>query len=156
MRESMPAGEVEDSLLLKITVDIREGQTARWRRRARRGTMTRPSTKKKSRSRSRQARPWITWPWSRPSNHYLRGEMAEALGKAGLQGKPNPVDAKTGLPERAAKRLSELNFFSQMAVLRQVHALQRTTGESPQTLAALGACLRQPWPVDQVSLERVA
>ncbi len=137
MRESMPAGEVEDSLLLKITVDIREGQTARWRV-ERAGADNDEAVYEKE----------VSFPFT-PGKavDYMalvaaveplsRGEMAEALGKAGLQGKPNPVDAKTGLPERTAKRLSELNFFSQMAVLREVHALQRTTGESPQTLAAL-------------------
>ncbi|HEY4309032.1 MAG TPA: hypothetical protein VGN12_06235 [Pirellulales bacterium] len=66
-----------------------------------------------------------------------RTEIPDALRKAGMQGNANKVDKTVLLAERSKKRLAELNFFSQMAALREVHKLVRDEGESAQTLAAL-------------------
>ena len=61
-------------------------------------------------------------------------------GRGPRQGRLAGKAESRGRENRTAQHreaIDEFNFFSQMAVLRKVHALQRTTGESPQTLAAL-------------------
>ncbi len=66
-----------------------------------------------------------------------RTELVDALRKAGFSGEPNPQQASVAVPAATEQALREMNFFSQFAALRELHRLQQTKGESPQTLAAL-------------------
>jgi tetratricopeptide (TPR) repeat protein len=67
----------------------------------------------------------------------IAGDLAEALKKAGFQGRPNVIKSSVEVPAEIENRLREMNFLSQYSALRQLHALQRSDGESVQTLAAL-------------------
>jgi tetratricopeptide (TPR) repeat protein len=66
-----------------------------------------------------------------------RSEIVDALRTAGFHGEPNRADPMVTVPASVRKQLAEMNFFSQFAALRELHQLQRTKGESPETLAAL-------------------
>lgn len=66
-----------------------------------------------------------------------RGEIVEALRKAGFEGTAVKMAGDQPVPEEAERRLGELTFTEPYAALRILHAACRETGESPARLGAL-------------------
>jgi tetratricopeptide (TPR) repeat protein len=66
-----------------------------------------------------------------------RTELAEALRKTGLQGHPPAQKNNVTISSEIGKQLAEMNFFSQFAALRELHALERSQGRSVETLGGL-------------------
>jgi len=68
---------------------------------------------------------------------FSRTSFVEALKKAGFQGTAVAFHPEAGVPEEIDKNLNEMVFTSQFAAVRELHALIRTSGESPARLGAL-------------------
>src|SRR5262249_15992529 len=66
-----------------------------------------------------------------------RTKFVEALKQAGAEGSANPQKPATALSPAIETQLRQMNFLSQFAALRELHALGKTQGESSQTLAGL-------------------
>jgi tetratricopeptide (TPR) repeat protein len=66
-----------------------------------------------------------------------RGALPEVLGKVGLVGKAAPKKGDDRVPDGVEERLGRMTFPEPFAVLRTLHAAQRTEGPSPRRLAAL-------------------
>ena len=66
-----------------------------------------------------------------------RTEMVEALRKAGFARRADVLNTAADMPPEIGKRLAEMNYFSQFAALRELHALQATSVQSRQTLGGL-------------------
>jgi len=66
-----------------------------------------------------------------------RDEFVTLLKEAGYKGEPNSQDPNAECPENVEQLLSQWNELSQYAALRELHQLLRTSGESPERLAAI-------------------
>lgn len=66
-----------------------------------------------------------------------RAALPEALRKAGLAAGPAAVPGTTAVPAEVEDLLSQMTFLAQYQALRQLHALARAQGESPQLLGGL-------------------
>ncbi len=66
-----------------------------------------------------------------------RKEIVEALGKAGAKPRVVKPPGTVAVPADIELALGEMNVFSQFAAVRALHNLQRSDGQSPQTLAVL-------------------
>ncbi|MGD0898120.1 MAG: hypothetical protein ABR915_09820 [Thermoguttaceae bacterium] len=66
-----------------------------------------------------------------------RSDYVDAIRKVGFQGKPNVRKESADIPREIQQSLDEMNFLSQFSAVRQLHALIRADGESPERLGAL-------------------
>jgi tetratricopeptide (TPR) repeat protein len=66
-----------------------------------------------------------------------RTELAEALRKTRLKGQPPAQKNNVTITPEIRKQLAEMNYFSQFAALRELHALERDQGQSAATLGGL-------------------
>lgn len=66
-----------------------------------------------------------------------RTEFPKVLKRLGLDGEPNVVSRESDLPGLVEDRLSQLGFTGPFAVVRDLHEVIRTDGESPERIGAL-------------------
>jgi tetratricopeptide (TPR) repeat protein len=66
-----------------------------------------------------------------------RGELLEALQKAGLKGEPNKWHDSAIVPDSIQGLVDEMSLVSQFRAARALHRLFRSDGESPERLWAL-------------------
>ncbi|MEX1097507.1 MAG: hypothetical protein WED34_15790 [Planctomycetales bacterium] len=64
-------------------------------------------------------------------------ELPRLLRSLGYQGEPPAFRGHGPVPAEIAKKLDHLGMLSQFAAVRELHALARTEGSSPEILAAL-------------------
>ncbi len=75
--------------------------------------------------------------WITEMEMLSRTKFVEALKQAGLEAQPRQRNEKLVVPERIEELLGEMNFLSQFRVVRELHAMIRSQGESPALLGAL-------------------
>jgi tetratricopeptide (TPR) repeat protein len=66
-----------------------------------------------------------------------RTTFAEILRETGVVGQRNAFHESAEVPQAIEERLHKIDEFSQLAAIRDLHALIRQEGESPERLAAL-------------------
>jgi hypothetical protein len=66
-----------------------------------------------------------------------RGGYVDALRKAGFQGTPPARKDSAEVPAAIEQALEKMDFVSQFSAIRQLHALVRADGQSPERLGAL-------------------
>lgn len=66
-----------------------------------------------------------------------RNELVEVLRMQGFQGDSLAWKSDVSISEQVERWLLEMNFFSQFAALRALHAQERSGGQSPSTLGAI-------------------
>jgi hypothetical protein len=129
LRETMPAAESTEKLDLQVTpskesvrVTVSRGDQKFFEREI-------PATS--------AAGPFDYVRFSAALEELVASDLVAALQQAGFHGRANQTSASTEVPLQIEGWLREMNLFSQYSALRQLHALERKEGESPQTLAAL-------------------
>ena len=66
-----------------------------------------------------------------------RTELVDVLKSLGFDGRPVPSTETAAVDATTENLLGELNFISQFAALRRLHAIERKEGKSRASLAAL-------------------